>query len=86
MLQRIPQKASKKATHILDIKLTMCVTNGVVVNAMAMEVAMAKLVRLIVQHWKMQPQKRGQWHWPHVMGQCEKRWHGQKGVQQGWCQ
>ena len=60
MLQRIPQKASKKATHILDVKLTMCVANGVVVNTMAMEAATAKVVRLMVQHWKMQPQKGGQ--------------------------
>ena len=60
MLQRIPQKASKKATHILDIKLTMCVTNGVVVDATAMELVMAKAVRLVAQHWKMQPQKGGQ--------------------------
>ena len=48
--------------------------SGVDVNATAIDAAIAKLVRHTVWQRKMQPQKKGgQWHWPHVMGQCEKK-------------
>ena len=43
MLRRIPQKVSKKATHVLDIKWTMP-NGGVDVNTTAIEAAIAKLV------------------------------------------
>ena len=42
--RRIPQKVSKKTTHVLDVKWTMP-NGGVDVNATAIEAAIAKLVQ-----------------------------------------